>query len=132
MDVKPLRKLSWKRLFFIRFWIISVPLSRLWFLKATYFKFTLWISKLIKNLSSKDYCNENLWEWTLPITLLRSYIHLKDVFSLGFTQYVPFWLKLHLFLWHIWFYWFFYCQVHWLWKIYYSWKQEHEKWTTTK
>lgn len=30
------------------------------FLKTTYFKFTLWVSKLIKNLSSKDYSNEHL------------------------------------------------------------------------
>lgn len=97
MDVKPLKKLSWKRFFFIRFWVISVPLTRIWFLKATYFKFTLWISKLIKNLSSKDCCNEDLWVWVLSITLLRSPIHLKDVFSLCFAQYVPLWLKFHLF-----------------------------------
>lgn len=97
MDVKPLKELSWKRFFFIRFWVISVPLTRIWFLKATYFKFTLWISKLIKNLSSKDCCNEDLWEWVLSITLLRSPIHLKDVFSLCFAQYVPLWLKFHLF-----------------------------------
>lgn len=97
MDVKPLKKLSWKRFFFIRFWVISVPLTRIWFLKATYFKFTLWISKLIKNLSSKDCCNEDLWEWVLSITLLRSRIHLKDVFSLCFAQYVPLWLKFYLF-----------------------------------
>lgn len=97
MDVKPLKKLSWKRFFFIRFWVISVPLTRIWFLKATYFKFTLWISKLIKHLSSKDCCNEDLWEWVLSITLLRSRIHLKDVFSLCFAQYVPLWLKFYLF-----------------------------------
>lgn len=97
MDVKPLKKLSWKRFFFIRFWVISVPLTRIWFLKATYFKFTLWISKLIKNLRSKDCCNEDLWEWVLSITLLRSRIHLKDVFSLCFAQYVPLWLKFYLF-----------------------------------
>lgn len=97
MDVKPLKKLSWKRFFFIRFWVISVPLTRIQFLKATYFKFTLWISKLIKNLSSKDCCNEDLWEWVLSITLLRRCIHLKGVFSLCFAQYVPLWLKFYLF-----------------------------------
>lgn len=97
MDVRPLKKLSWKRFFFIRFWVISVPLTRIWFLKATYFKFTLWISKLIKNLSSKDCCNEDLWEGVLSTTLLRSRIHLKDAFSLCFAQYVPLWLKFYLF-----------------------------------